>query len=113
MNQLEHEAKLQQLQEAEKRICDIKGTLHYTQMGMPRQKPLTSHTEEDLFKQAFMFGVDNYRNKVKLTQLQYNGKNIDWTPRIELLTHFCFAKGRISFENLHQVLFNQPEKITA
>lgn len=111
MKKLKIEQDLIRLKKAEARICDLKATLYYTQLGLPRQKQLNAHTEENLFNQAFFFHAENYP-QVNLERIQYSGKNIEWDDRTELFAHYCFGKGRISFDDFRKVIID-PEKATA
>lgn len=109
MNQLQKQAKLQQLREAEERIIDIKATVHFRYGGFPRQATFRSHTEEDLYKQVFFFKAE-HAPKVEITTLQYNGKNVQWNNNFDTYSHYTFAKSHMSFEQFKEACFNQPEK---
>lgn len=112
MKKLKIEQDLIRLKKAEARICDVKAILYYTQLGLPRQKQLNSHTEEDLFNQAFLFHAENYP-QVNLERIQYSGRNIEWNNRTALFAHYCFGKNRIDFAEFKKVIIDEPERITA
>lgn len=112
MNKLQKIKKAQQLQAAEKRIVNIAATVYYTENGFPRQKPFTSHTEENLFEQVFWFQCKNYPTML-VKSIQFGGKTVEWTNRVSTFSHYWLGKGRMSFDEFKAACFDEPEKITA
>lgn len=110
MNKLQKLKKEHQLREAEKRIIDIKATIHFTENGLPRQKPFTSHTEEYLFEQVFWFQTEHYP-AVLIKSIQFSGKTVVWNNRVSTYSHYWLGKGRMSFIQFKAACFNEPEKI--
>lgn len=88
----------------------IKATVHImNEDNFPRQLTFEAANEEELYQKVFLFEAEHHP-KIKIRQLCYHGKVIDWQPVYNGL-HYCFGKGHISFEQFKQKFMAEPENI--
>ena len=90
--------------------AQLKASVHYFDNGLPRQRHFVANDEKQLYEQVFLFELEN--TGISIRMLCYRGNVVNWKP-IYTGLHYCFGKGRITFQQFCDEFLSEPEMIAS